>query len=192
MSTPTQRSRAQTWVAHAWPVVAAIVFATFVAFGSGRADHTDIAPVVTASAFVYLSAAALQHRVSAWPMFFVSVIVITIGLRVPGLDPSWSSWAMLCIAAVLAVYGLLRGALRPPWGVPLQSAAMAVFTAAAITAVHVDAVWAGLLVVTGLLAHTAWDVYHHRTERVVARSMSLFCSVLDTFLAVAVLALTLT
>ena len=148
--------------------------------------------MVTASAFVYLSAAALKHRVAAWPVFFLSVIVITIGLRVPGLDPSWSSWAMLTIAAVLAVYGLLRGALRPPWGVPLQSAAMAVFAAAAIAAVHVDATWAGLLVGGGLLAHTAWDIYHHRTERVVVRSMSLFCAVLDTFLAVFVLAVTLT
>jgi hypothetical protein len=172
-------------------VAAAITFATFVAFGSGRADHTDIAPVVTASAFVYLTAAALRHRTSAWPMFLVSVIVITIGFRVPGLDASWSSWTLLCIAAVLAMYGLLRGALRPVWGVPLQTAAMAVFAAAAIAAVHVDAMWAGLLVGAGLLAHTAWDVYHHRTERVVVRSMSLFCAMLDTFLAVVVLAVTL-
>ena len=191
MNVSNQRSRTQTWFAYTWPVAAAIVFAAFVAFGSGPADHSDIAPVVTASAFVYLSAAALQHRVSAWPLFFVSVIVITIGLRVPGLDPSWSSWAMLAIAAVLTVYGLLRGALRPPWGVPLQSVAMAVFAAAAIAAVHVDAMWAGLLVGAGLLAHTAWDIYHHRTERVVVRSMSLFCAVLDTFLAVVVLAVTL-
>ena len=83
--------------------------------------------------------------------------------------------------------GLSRGALRPPWGVPLQAAAMAVFAAAAIVAVRVEAVWAGLLVGAGLLAHTAWDLYHHRTERVVARSMALFCAVLDTFLAVVVL-----
>ena len=192
MSESNQRSRTLTWFAYAWPVAAAIVFAAFVAFGSGPADHTQIAPVVTASAFVYLSAAAVQHRASAWPLFFVSVVVITIGLRVPGLDPSWSSWAMLALAAALTVYGLLRGALRPPWGVPLQSAAMAVFAAAAIAAVHVDTMWAGLLVGAGLLAHTAWDVYHHRTERVVVRSMSLFCAVLDTFLAVVVLAVTLT
>lgn len=192
MSESNQRSRTRTWFTYAWPVAAAIVFAAFVAFGSGPADHTQIAPVVTASAFVYLSAAAVQHRASAWPLLFVSVVVITIGLRVPGLDPSWSSWAMLATAAALTVYGLLRGALRPPWGVPLQSAATAVFAAAAIAAVHVDTMWAGLLVGAGLLAHTAWDVYHHRTERVVVRSMSLFCAVLDTFLAVVVLAVTLT
>ena len=183
MSTAATSSR----LAAGWPIAAAVAFAAFVAFGSGPADYTDIAPVITASAFVYLGAAALQHRVAAWPMFLVSVIVITIGLRVGGLDPAWSSWAMLGIAAILAVYGLSRGALRPPWGVPLQAAAMAVFAAAAIVAVRVEAVWAGLLVGAGLLAHTAWDLYHHRTERVVARSMALFCAVLDTFLAVVVL-----
>jgi hypothetical protein len=191
MCTSTQRSRTHTWLAYAWPPVAALVFATFVAFGSGPVDLTDIAPVITASAFVYLTAAALQHRVSAWPMFLVSVIVVTIGFVAPGLDPSWSTWVMLAIAAVLVVYGLLRGALRPPWGVPLQCAAMAVFATAAITATHVEAGWAGLVVGAGLLAHTAWDVYHHRTSRVVARSMALFCAVLDAFLAVVVLAVTL-
>jgi hypothetical protein len=36
-----------------------------------------------------------------------------------------------------------------------------------------------------------WDVFHLRAERVVARSMALFCAVLDTFLAVVVLAVTL-
>ncbi|HEX2283468.1 MAG TPA: hypothetical protein VHI10_01370 [Mycobacterium sp.] len=188
---PTTQTPVRSWLAHAWPVAAALTFATFVAFGSGTAAADDIAPVVTASGFVYLGAAALRSRVSAWPLFFISVVVITVGVRVSGLDPSWSSWAMLAIAAALAVYGSIRGALRPPWGVPLQAAAMAVFTAAAITAVHVNAVWAGLLICVGLLAHTVWDVYHHRTERVVVRSMSLFCAVLDSFLAVFVLAVTL-
>jgi hypothetical protein len=174
-----------------WPVAAAVAFATFVAFGSGPTSHTDIAPVVTASAFVYLGAAALQSRPAAWPLFFVSVIVITVGLRLSGLDPAWSSWAMLAIVAVLAGYGLTRGALRPRWGVPLQAVAMVGFAAIAIAALQIDAMWPGLLVGAGLLAHTAWDIYHHRTRRVVARSMALFCAVLDTLLAVFVLAITL-
>ena len=86
-------SRARAWFAYRWPIAAGIMFAAFVAFGSGPADHTDLAPVITASAFVYLGSAALQRRVAAWPMFFVSVIVITIGFRVPVFDPAWSSWA---------------------------------------------------------------------------------------------------
>jgi hypothetical protein len=192
MNATTQPSRAHVWFDDLWPIIAAIAFASFVAFGSGPADHTDFAPVVTASAFVYLGAAALNHRKAAWPVFFVSVFVITAGFAVPGLDPSWSSWAMAAIAALLLMYGLIRGAWRRPlWGVPLQTAAMAVFAAAAIVALHLDSMWAGLLVGAGLFAHTGWDVFHLRAERVVARSMALFCAVLDTFLAVVVLAVTL-
>jgi hypothetical protein len=49
-----------------------------------------------------------------------------------------------------------------------------------------------VLVSLGLLAHVAWDVYHHRNGRVVARSFAEFCGVLDILVAVGVLVLTLT
>jgi len=47
------------------------------------------------------------------------------------------------------------------------------------------------LVAAGLLGHAAWDFYHHRTNRVVSRSLAEFCLVLDTLLAIAVLVVTL-
>jgi hypothetical protein len=43
----------------------------------------------------------------------------------------------------------------------------------------------------GLLAHAAWDIYHHRANKVVVRSMAEFCFVLDTLLAAAIVAATL-
>ncbi|MCI2415964.1 hypothetical protein MOQ72_00880 [Saccharopolyspora sp. K220] len=172
---------------HRWPTAAGIVFAVFVAAGG---DAADIAPVVTASGFVYVAAAAVQRRAAAWPMFFATFVVIGIGTAVPGLAPAWASWWMLVIAAVLVAYGLIRGAIRPPWGVPLQTAAMVVLTAASIIAASADAMWAGLLVGAGLLAHAAWDVYHHRVARVVTRSMAEFCAVLDVIVAIVVLGAT--
>ena len=42
----------------------------------------------------------------------------------------------------------------------------------------------------GLLGHAAWDAYHHRTNRVVVRSLAGFCLVLDTALAVAIVSVT--
>ncbi|RIQ13601.1 hypothetical protein [Jiangella rhizosphaerae] len=39
----------------------------------------------------------------------------------------------------------------------------------------------------GLLGHAAWDVWHHRTNRVVTRSLAEFCVVLDTLLAAAMI-----
>jgi hypothetical protein len=46
------------------------------------------------------------------------------------------------------------------------------------------------LVAAGLLGHAAWDAYHHRTDRVVVRSLAEFCLVLDTALAVAIVSVT--
>jgi hypothetical protein len=46
------------------------------------------------------------------------------------------------------------------------------------------------LVAAGLLSHAAWDVYHHRTNRVVVRSLAEFCLALDTALAVAIVIVT--
>jgi hypothetical protein len=174
------------WLGHRWPSAAGVALALLT--GLGIAGGADVAAVVTASGFVYLGAAALQRPTAAWPMFAVAFVLMTIGFLVPGVDPSW--W-MLGLAACLVVYGLTRGARHPSWGVPLQSAAMVLLAAVAITAVNVGATWAGFLVAAGLLAHALWDAYHHHVDRVVVRSMAEFCAVLDTLLALVVIAVTL-
>jgi hypothetical protein len=88
------------------------------------------------------------------------------------------------------IYGLLRGVTRPPGGLPLQAIAMAAFGAIAAIAVLVDNTVGAYLVAAGLLGHAAWDVYHHRINRVVVRSMAEFCFVLDTLLAVIIVIIT--
>jgi hypothetical protein len=47
-------------------------------------------------------------------------------------------------------------------------------------------------VAVGLLGHAAWDVWHHRTNRVVSRSLAEFCLVLDTALAIGIIVVTAT
>jgi hypothetical protein len=89
------------------------------------------------------------------------------------------------------VVGLVRGATRPRWGLPLQTLAMVAFGGLAILAVRADPTIGGLLVAALLLAHAGWDVLHHRSGRVVARSLARFCAVLDTLLAVIVAAVAL-
>lgn len=186
-----QHRLGRPWATRRWPTAAGILLAASLAAGIwfGFAGSTDIAQVVTASGFVYLGAAALRRRMAAWPLFLVTFGLITIGFVVPGFNPSW--W-MLGIVAILVVYGLVQGGLRPPWGIQMQAAAMIVLAGAAMTAANLGAPWAELLVSAGLLAHAAWDVYHHRVDRVVTRSMAEFCGVLDTLLALVVLAATFT
>lgn len=173
------------WLARCWPAAAGLALALGTRIGIS--DAGTVAPIVTASGFVYLGAAALGRRGAAWPVFGVSFVLVGIGRAFPGFDPSW--W-MLGLARVLAVVGVVRGGLRSPSGLPLQTAAMLVLGAVALVAVEVSRQGAGLLVGAGLLAHAAWDVHHHRTGRVVVRSMAEFCAVLDTVLAVIVLVVT--
>lgn len=172
-----------------WPTAFGLVFGASLvaAYWLGFADSDRMSDVLTAAGLVYLGSAALGLRTAAWPMFAATVVLITIGFLVPVFDPFW--W-MLGIAGVLVVVGLLRGALRPPWGMPLALAAMALIAVIAIVASRLDGPWAALLVAGGLLAHAAWDVAHHRTGRVVVRSMAEFCAVLDTILALGIVAAT--
>lgn len=147
-----------------------------------------MAPVLAASAAVYLGAAALKRPAAAWPLFFATVAVITVArLLDDRFDPTW---AILAGSVALLVYGLLRGASRPGYGLPLQTLALAGFGGAAAAALLVNPELGAYLVAAGLLGHAAWDAYHHRVNRVVVRSMAEFCLVLDTALAVAIVIVT--
>jgi hypothetical protein len=62
---------------HYWPPLIGIAFAVNVSLhlpaGAG------VAPVLAASAVVYVGAAAFGRRAAAWPVFGVTVTLITIG-----------------------------------------------------------------------------------------------------------------
>ncbi len=171
-------------VARRWPAIAGAAVALLTVLPLLRFGLTDAAAVVTASAFVYLGAAALGLRGSAWPIFGASFVLITIGFFVPGFNPSW---VMIAIAVVALVYGLVRGRGKPAHGLPLQIVALVILGALALIAAGVDPKISAVLIAAGLFAHAGWDLYHHRKDRVVARSMAEFCLVLDTVLAIAVL-----
>ena len=165
-----------------WPALAGAALAGFVALPGSAGEES--APILAASGFVYLGAAALRKPSVAWPLFFVTFIVITASRL--GLIPIDPTWIILGFAALAFVYGVLRGAGGRLEGLPLQTIAMVVVGAGAAYAVIANGVIGAYLVAAGLFAHAAWDVYHHRVNRVVNRSMAEFCCVLDTALAVAI------
>ncbi|MEU6022976.1 hypothetical protein [Micromonospora sp. NPDC047134] len=169
-----------------WPAALGVLVAAGTVLGVEHGGQ--IASVVAASGFVYLAAAAIGRPGAAWPAFGVTFVLIGLSLRT-GFD----AVLWVCVAAAaLAVIGLLRAGVRPVWSLPLQSAAMVVLGAAALLAVRADPVIAGVIVSVALFAHAAWDVWHHRTGRVVARSLAEFCCVLDVLVGVGVLVVTLT
>jgi hypothetical protein len=169
------------------PAVFGVVFAGFNIVG--LAEGADLAPLLAASGFVYLGAAALRRPGTAWPMFWLTFVVIGISKVAGGPD---SVWVLLGVAVLFAVYGLVRGAARDREGLPRQAVAMAVVGAAAAVTLVVGGDFGGYLVAAGLLGHAGWDAYHHRTGKVVTRSMTEFCFVLDTLVAVAMIVVIVT
>ncbi|HEU4397308.1 MAG TPA: hypothetical protein VFU54_05655 [Actinomycetota bacterium] len=180
------RTQQQSILRRRWPTPAGLGFAALVAFD--LMSGVDLAPVLAASAAVYLGAAALQRPAAAWPLFFATGAVITVArLLDDRFDPTW---ATLAGSVALLIYGLARGATRPGYGLPLQTVALAGFGAAAAAALLVTPELGAYLVAAGLLGHAAWDAYHHRVNRVVVRSLAEFCLVLDTAMAVAIVIVT--
>ena len=169
-----------------WPTLAGLALAGFVAFD--LPSGTDAAAILAASGLVYLGAAALQKPSAAWPLFFLTVVVITAS-RLGWINVE-ATWILLGLALLLAVYGAVRRATRPLGGLPLQTIAMVVVGAMAGGALVVNENVGAYLVAAGLLGHAAWDLYHHRARKVVTRSLAEFCLVLDLLLAVAIVIVT--
>lgn len=177
--TTEHEPRGRLW-RRTWPAALGVIVAAGTAYG--LTDGRDAAPVVAASGLVYLAAAAIGRRWTAWAAFGVSSVLITLG-KFTDLDVT--TW-MLGLAAVLLVVGLAGRRLRSWWSLPTQTAAMFVLGAVALLAVRLEATTGGLLVAAALLGHAAWDIHHHGTGRVVNRSFAEFCAVLDILVAVVV------
>lgn len=165
-----------------WPTLAGVVLGGFVAFLGSAGAST--APILAASGFVYLGAAALRKPSAAWPLFLVTFLVIAASRM--GLVPIDPTWIILGLAALTFLYGVRQGAGRSWEGLPLQTIAMVVVGAGAAFAVAVNGAIGAGVVAAGLLGHAAWDAHHHRINKVVNRSMAEFCCVLDTAIAAAI------
>lgn len=176
--------RGLTWH-RVWPAALGVLVAASTAYG--LTDARDAAPVVAASGLVYLSAGASGRRAAAWIAFAATFLLITLD-KFTGLDSL--SW-MFVLAGVLLAVGLITRHTRPWWSFPLQAAAMLLFGAIAYFALQLNPTVGGLLVAVTLLGHAAWDIYHHRKNRVVTHSLAQFCAVLDILVAafIAILAL---
>jgi hypothetical protein len=185
-STLPTTSKPQSLLRRRWPTSAGLGFAALIAFD--LMSGVELAPVLAASAAVYLGSAALQRPAAAWPLFFATVVVITVARLLE--DRFEPTWVILAGAGALLIYGLLRGAGRPSHGLPLQTVALLGFGAAAAAALLITPALGAYLVAAGLLGHAAWDFHHHRTNRVVVRSLAEFCLALDTALAVAIVMVT--
>ncbi|WP_114955117.1 hypothetical protein [Sphingosinicella terrae] len=191
-SSPSPETFASGWRSiQWWPGAFGLAFAAYLSIDllNGTEHGTDFAAIVAASGLVYLAAAALEIPWVAWPVFLLTVVVITVARL--NLIPLDAMGAMLVAAGFFAACGMVRALRRPNRNLPLQAIAMFLFGGSAALALFINHVVGALLVAVGLAAHAGWDVYHHVKNKVVVRSMAEFCFMLDIALAIVIVIATL-
>jgi hypothetical protein len=168
-----------------WPTglaLIAIAGAVTVIVLSDR-DAELFGPSIAVMAGIYLMAYALGRPRSAWLAFAVLSVVMTV-LQIFELNPPVGITAVV-VALWLWTVALRR--YRDTGTFSLQTAGMVGFGAITLVCAAVDPVLGTGLAGVGFLAHGVWDAYHFRTGRVVHRSWSEFCGVVDLATGIALL-----
>jgi hypothetical protein len=127
--------------------------------------------------------AALTRRWPTWLGIALVALLVVTGLRTDFAD------GIVVAAIIYWAWGAVRGQLWRPGWLTLETAGVAAFGALTLAAVSMDAEPARYLLAAGWLAHAAWDVAHHRANRIVPRWYAECCAVVDFLLAAAILAL---
>jgi hypothetical protein len=170
---------------HRWPTALGIAVAALAA--NDMQGGLEFAGLAVLLAVVYLGAAALDRRWSAWVVLLAGLPLVFFLPSVSGIHPSV---ALLVVAAVFLVVGVARGQLARPGGLPLQTAGMLAFGSIVLVALYVDPGLGGKLVAIAILTHAAWDAYHYLRNTVVPRSYAEFCVFVDLLLGAAILLMT--
>ncbi len=182
------RTTGRRWtgfLAHRWPTALGVAVAVLAAFD--LQDGLEFATLTVLMALVYLGAAALDRRWSAWVVLLAGLPLAFIIPSVWGIDPLV---VLLVAAPVFLVLGVARGLWRRPGGLQLQTAGMLAFGSIVLAALYVDPGLGGTLVAIAIIGHAAWDAYHLLRNRVVPRSYAEFCFVVDLLLGAAILFMT--
>jgi hypothetical protein len=137
-------------------------------------------PSVATMAGIYLMTYALGRPWAAWPAFVALSAAVAV-LQVLWLQQVWAVHPAVGMTALLVPlwsWAVARGRIRDGRLFASQTAAMVGF------APRVGVLLAGV----GFLAHGGWDAHHFRVNRVVHRSWSEFCGVVDVAVGTALVA----
>lgn len=180
---PAAWRRVTSAVGRRWPTWLALALAANIVGDVG--DGLEYALVLVMAAAGYVFIAVADRPRATWPVLFALVAAVVV-LRLRHIDP----WPALTVVAVaLVAVGLIGGQLRRPGLYALQSPAALAFLALGLAALSVPADIGRYFVAAGLLGHAAWDAIHWRANKIVTRSFSEWCGVLDLVLGLGILLL---
>lgn len=124
-----------------------------------------------------------------WPaaLGVIAALLIFGDGETPPLGPFAAVLAFMPIAYLL--FGWARRELSDARQLAIQLAGLVAYSELAVAAVVLGGSAGRYVLAAGWLGHAAWDLYHHRTDRVVPRPWAEWCFVLDVIGAVAIVAL---
>ena len=135
---------------HRWPTALGIAVAALAAFDVD--DGLEFAALTVLMALIYLGAAALDRRWSAWVLLLAGLPLAFFIPSISGIDPSV---VLLVAAPLFLALGVARGQTDKPGGLPLQTAGMLGFGSTVLVALYVDPDLGGKLVAIAILGHAA-------------------------------------
>lgn len=182
---PTTRPGVAGLLLARWPSLVGLLALIWNA--SGGVDAHVTAMIIIVAAMCYVGTAAMGTQRAGWVMIGVATVAV-LGAGVTGLDPTAT---LLVMGVGFTAYGLVWPGRASRGEVAVQAAGFAVFSLVALAAMMSGPVLAGLLATTAAIGHTAWDTVHYLRDKVVPRSVSEACFVLDLGLGVALLVMTL-
>jgi hypothetical protein len=182
-------------LADRWPTALAIVA---VAFSIALMALTDrevelFGPSVVLMAGIYLMAYALGPPWTAWVAFAVLSVVMSVLQVLDNQDVSWADpfVGIVVVVALLWLWTVARRRFTDPGTFGVQTAGLVVFGAVTLICAAVSPRLGTALAGVGFLAHGLWDAYHFRANKVVHRSWSEFCAVIDIPTGVALIVVAL-
>jgi hypothetical protein len=172
-SHPTTRPAIGELLRSRWPSALGLVM---IAATSFRGTDVYVVTLVTMlAALAYLASAATSRRRAAWIAFAIMAVIVPVGVltRIDMTVP------LIVIAVVITGCGLVRLPRRAWRELGVQAAGFAAFTLIASLALNLGPDVAAYIAALGVIGHGAWDVVHHRRDKVVTRAYAEFCAVLD-------------
>ncbi|MBE1490019.1 hypothetical protein [Plantactinospora soyae] len=124
--------------------------------------------------------AILKHR---WPTWLALVVTIDNWIDPFVLGP----WVMLVLPIGYLLIGAVRRQLGNPWMLALQLGGLVGYLGLAVAAANASDDLARYLIGAGWLAHSFWDLAHHRANRVVPRGFSEWCAVVDAVIGISII-----
>jgi hypothetical protein len=166
-------------VTERWPTAVGLVVAGVVAVIILGLDVDEVAdefaPGIATMMGIYVFAYAIGRPASAWMGFAVlSAVAVLVGPL--GFD---AAVVMAAVLGPLWLWALARGRARDGQWFTIETLGVVFFGALTIAAVLADARLAGILAGVGWFTHGLWDAYHYAQDRIVVRSWSELCAVVD-------------